>query len=191
MGKIIILSGPSGSGKTTLYKKLMASKELKNKLTKSISVTTRPRREEEKNGRDYLFVSRKMFLYKRRCGHFLESEKIFDNYYGTPNKNIRDLLKAGKNVLLCIDVNGAKTVRRKFPGAATIFINTPSLKVLENRLKKRGSESKHILRLRLEVARKELKEAKHYQYVVINDNLRLSYKHLETIILHELKITQM
>lgn len=185
-GKIIIISGPSGSGKTTLYKKLMAGKRLKNRLARSISVTTRPKRAGEKQGRDYIFVSPKQFAYKRRHRHFLESEKVFGNYYGTPNKNVRDLLKAGKNVLLSIDVKGAKTVRQKYPGAISIFIKTPSLKILESRLKRRGSEGKRVLRLRLETARKELREAGRYQYVVINDSLGLAYKRLESIVLQEI-----
>jgi len=141
-GKIIIISGPSGSGKTTLYKKLLASKKLKGRLVRSVSTTTRPKRKGERRGRDYLFVSLKMFLYKKRCGHFLESEVVFGNHYGTPKKNVQDLLRAGKNVLLCIDVKGAKTVCRKLPGVITIFIKTTSLAVLAIRLKGRGSEQK-------------------------------------------------
>jgi len=181
-GKIIIISGPSGSGKTTLYKKLMASRTLKGKLAKSISMTTRLKRKGERHGRDYLFVSRKMFLYKKRCGHFLESERVFDNYYGTPNKGVRKLLDDGKNVLLCIDVKGAKTVRKKFPKALTIFIKTPTFTELENRLKSRGSDHKNVIKLRLKTARKELKELKNYNYVIVNDNLRTAYNNLERIV---------
>lgn len=181
-GKIIIISGPSGSGKTTLYKKLLASRKFKSKLAKSISVTTRPKRNGEKHGRDYFFVSLKMFLYKKRMGHFLESERVFDNYYGTPSKNVREFLSTGKNVLLCIDVKGAKTVRRKFPKVATVFIKTPSLTVLANRLKGRGSEQKDIVQLRLETARRELREASKYNYVIVNDNLRAAYSQLERIV---------
>jgi len=187
-GKVIIISGPSGSGKTTLYKKLLTSKKLKKKLVKSISVTTRPKRIGEKNGRDYLFVSRKMFQYKKRAGHFLESEKVFDNDYGTPRKNVLDVLRAGKNVLLCIDVKGAKTVRRKVPAALTVFIKTPSLSVLASRLKKRGSERRDSLKLRLATARKELKEAKNYNYVIINDTMRAAYRQLEEIVSKELDL---
>jgi len=185
-GKIVIISGPSGSGKTTLHENLLESRKLKSGLTKSISVTTRPKREGEKNGRDYIFVSPKMFLYKRRKGHFLESEKVFGNYYGTPNKNVRDLLRAGKNVLLCIDVKGAKTVRRKFPEAITIFIKTPSMAVLASRLRNRGSEKKNAVKERMETARKELREARKYQHVIVNDNLKESCNRLEAIIGAEL-----
>ena len=123
-GKIFILSGPSGSGKTSLYKKLLESQR---RVVKTISVTTRRRRPGEKDGRDYFFVSPRMFFYKKRRGLFLETQKIFDHYYGTPKKCVADFLRGGKNVLLCIDVKGAKVVRRKFPKAISIFIKTPSL----------------------------------------------------------------
>jgi len=136
-GKIFIISGPSGSGKTTLYKQLLSGGK---RLVKSISFTTREMRPGEKCGKDYVFVSRKMFLYKERSGHFLESEKVFGNYYGTPYKNVRELLAVGKNVLLCIDVKGAKTVCRKFPQTVRIFIKAPSLKDLKKRLEKRLTE---------------------------------------------------
>ena len=187
-GKIIIISGPSGSGKTTLYKKLLASKKFKRMLAKSVSTTTRPRRKGEKHGRDYSFVSMKMFQYKKRRGHFLESEQVFGNYYGTPNKNVQDLLSEGKNVLLCIDVKGTKSVRRKIHGVITIFIKTTSLAVLAARLKTRGSEKKSVLEQRLKIARKELCEAKKYKYVVINDRLRAAYRKLEAIIAKEIDL---
>lgn len=181
-GQIVIISGPSGSGKTTLYKKILRSRKLKNRLVKSISVTTRPKRAGEKHGRDYFFVSPRMFLHKKRKGHFLESEKVFDNYYGTPKKKVLDLLRAGKNVLLCIDVKGAETVRREFPKAATIFIRTASMTVLAKRLKGRGSEKNEIMRRRLETARNELKKAKKYDRVILNDNLKDAYERLEAVI---------
>jgi guanylate kinase len=184
-GKIIILSGPSGSGKTTLYKRLLLSRRLKKKLVKSISVTTRPKRPGEKNGRDYLFVSRKMFLSKVRAGHFLEWEKVFDNYYGTPKIAVRRLLKEGKKVLLCIDVKGAGTVIRRYKKAVRIFVAAPSLAALKKRLKGRGSETSKSLDLRMRIARQEMREKKKYDYVVVNDDLTKAYKKLEKIIYQE------
>ena len=186
-GKIIIISGPSGSGKTTLYKKLLASKRLKGMLVRSVSTTTRPKRKGEEHGRDYSFVSLKMFLYKNRCGHFLESEVVFGNHYGTPNKNVLDLLRAGKNVLLCIDVKGAKTVCRKFPEVITIFIKTTSLAVLATRLKGRGSEKKSVIAQRLKTAKEEMREEKKYKYVIINSDLRTAYRKLEAVIVSEIR----
>jgi len=181
-GKIIIISGPSGSGKTTLHKKLLASKKLRAKLVKSISATTRPRRSGEKNGRDYLFLTQKQFLDKIRKGYFLEWQKVFEQYYGTPRNYVEKLLKKDKNVLLCIDVKGATVVRRACPEAVTIFIKAPSLPVLKKRLMARGSESTEDLRLRLKTARQELLEAKKYKYVIVNDDLKRSLKELESVV---------
>ncbi len=185
-GRIVIISGPSGSGKTTLHERLLSCKKMKKVLVKSISATTRPPRKGEKNGRDYFFLSEKMFLYKKHAGHFLESERVFLYYYGTPNKNVQDHLKSGRNVLLCIDVKGAKTVWRKHPRTLKIFIKAPSLDVIQKRMKKRATESDKDLALRLSTARKELKEAKKYDYVIVNDELNRAAKELETVILKEL-----
>lgn len=181
-GKIIIISGPSGSGKTTLHKELLAGRKFRAKLVKSISATTRPRRSGEKNGRDYLFLTQKQFLDRIRKGYFLEWQKVFDHYYGTPVNYVEQLLKKDKNVLLCIDVKGAAVVRRARPEAATIFIKAPSLAVLKKRLLARGSESQEDLRLRLKRARQELLEAKKYKYVIVNDDLRRSLKQLESVV---------
>lgn len=178
-GKIIILSGPSGSGKTTLYKKILANTR---DLVKTVSVTTRPKRPGEKHGHDYFFVSHKQFLYKKRAGHFLESQKVFENYYGTPKKGVRDLLASGQNVFMCIDVKGARVVCKKFPKAVRIFIKTPSVAVLKKRLLGRGSEDKKELKLRLRTALKELKEAKKYDYVISNDDFSHAYQKLFKII---------
>ena len=186
-GKIIIISGPSGSGKTTLYKKLLASKKLKGALVISVSTTTRPKRKEEKHDRDYSFVSLKMFRHKKRRGHFLESEIVFGNHYGTPKKNVQDLLRVGKNVLLCIDVKGAKTVRRKLSEVITVFIKTTSLAVLAARLKSRGSEKKSVVAQRLKTAKEEMREEKKYKYVIINSDLRAAYRKLEAIIVSEIR----
>ncbi len=185
-GKIIIISGPSGSGKTTLYKKLLA--KYKDRLVRSVSVTTRPKRFGEKHGRDYFFVSPNMFEHKRKSGHFLEWEKVFDNFYGTPKKHVRDILINGKNVLLCIDVKGAKAVLGRIPRAVRIFVKTPSLAILEKRLKGRGSETKGVVKMRLDTARKELKEAKNYDHIIVNDHLTHAFKQLKEVVSSELEI---
>lgn len=185
-GKIIIISGPSGSGKTTLHKKLLASRALRSKLVKSISAATRPRRLGEKNGRDYLFLTLKNFLDKIRRGYFLEWQKVFDHYYGTPRNYVEKLLKAGRDVLLCIDVKGAAVVRQAYPEAITIFIKAPSAAILKKRLMTRGSENTADVRLRLKRARQELLEAKNYQYVIVNDNLERSLKELEAAVCLEI-----
>ena len=155
-----------------------------------MSVTTRQRRPQEKHGRDYLFITKKQFLYKKHAGHFLESQKVFDNYYGTPKKNVSDLLRRGKNVLLCIDVKGAKVIRRHFPEAVAIFIKTLSLNELKRRLLSRGSEDKKTINLRLKIARQELGEALHYKHIVINDSLFKALNRLKKIITSELRLNK-
>ena len=185
--RIVIISGPSGCGKTTLHKALLARPLLKGKLVKSISATTRLKRPGEREGRDYLFLSTKTFEERIKKGYFLEWEKVFDHYYGTPKKQALKLLKKGINVLLCIDVKGAKTVAQEFPQALKIFIKAPSLKILEARLKARGSESRGSLEARLKVARRELKEARYYDYVVINADLNKALGKLQQIVCSELR----
>lgn len=182
-GIFVILSGPSGSGKTTLHKAILASPALKGKLVKSLSATTREKRAGERQGRDYLFLSKAVFEDRIKRGYFLEWERVFDNYYGTPKRQALNLLKKGINVLLCIDVKGAKQVRHDYPNALTIFIKTPTIKVLESRLRERASESHESLSLRLKVAREELKQAKYYKHQIINGHLGRATKALEAIVL--------
>lgn len=184
--KIFVISGPSGSGKTTLCEQLFTNKKIKKNLVKIVSVTTRARRCGEKNFQDYLFVSRKMFLYKKKAGHFLESQKVFDNYYGTPKKDVNRTLKAGKNVLLCIDVKGAREVCRKITGVVKIFIKTPDVFVLKQRLKRRSSEGKQSMNLRLKMARKELEASKKYKYIIINDDIKKASLQLKEIVFSEI-----
>lgn len=184
--KVFILSGPSGSGKTTLYKRLLKDRSLKKLIVKSISVTTRAKRPGEKNGRDYIFVSPKMFAYKKRAGHFLESMKVFDNYYGTPLKGVHDIINKGKSVLLCIDVQGTKVVTRKIKNVVTIFVKPPSFTELKNRLRQRGSEDEDIVNLRLKVAKKEMLEVGNYKYKIVNDSIDRAYCELVKIIKNEL-----
>jgi len=186
--RIVIISGPSGCGKTTLHKALLAIPRLKGKLVKSISATTRPKRPGERQGRDYLFLSSKMFEDRINKGYFLEWEKVFDRYYGTPKRQVLNLLKKDINVLLCIDVKGAKTIRQEFPQALKIFIKAPSLKVLESRLKTRASEDHENLTRRLKTAGRELKESKYYDYSVINSDLKKALEKLRRIIFKELGI---
>jgi len=127
-----------------------------------------------------------MFFYKKNKGLLLESAKVFDNYYGTPKKEAESILKSGKNVLLSIDVQGAKKILKKYPDAVTIFIITPSFQILKKRLEARNSESKKSLKVRLNIAKKELLERKKYKYSVINDDLNKACKTLQNIILSEI-----
>ena len=185
-GKIIILSGPSGSGKTTLHQKILKNPAFKKILVKSLSATTRLPRSGEKDGRDYLFLSKKEFLAKQKRGEFLESMQVFDNYYGTPKKQVDAALKKGKNVLLCIDVKGAAVVSQSRKDALKIFVRTPTLKDLKARLQKRGTENQKSLNLRLKISKEELKEASVYDYVVVNDTLSRAYRELVQILSKEI-----
>ncbi len=184
-GKIVILSGPSGSGKTTLHQKLLSSPAFKKTLVKSLSATTRAARQGEKNGRDYLFLTKKEFLTKRERGQFLESMQVFDNFYGTPKDKVDAALEKGKNVLLCIDVQGAAFVSKQRKDVIKIFIKTPTLKDLRKRLQKRGTENAQSLDLRLKIAKDELKQASAYNYVVVNDSLSRAYRQLAQILKKE------
>jgi guanylate kinase len=185
-GRIVILSGPSGSGKTTLHQKLLKSPSFKMKLVKSLSATTRLPRAGEKNGRDYLFLSKEDFLAKQKRGEFLEFMQVFENYYGTPKDKVDAALKKGKSVLLCIDVQGARVVSEKYPDALLVFVKTPTLADLKKRLSKRGTESAEDFKLRLKVAKDELKEAKNYHHVVVNDTLAHAYRDLTKILNKEI-----
>lgn len=178
-GKVFILSGPSGSGKTTLYQKALSAFP---QLRKSVSATTRPKRPGEVQGRDYFFISEKMFLYKIRAKHFLEYEQFFGNYYGTPNKHVQDILTSGHSVLLCIDVKGAKTVIRKYPQAITVFVKTPTLQDLKRRLIQRGSEDLKTIENRLKRVKLELQEAKTYDHIIVNDHLTRAQHALNRIV---------
>jgi len=186
-GRIIILSGPSGSGKTTLYQKLLADPQFKGHLKRSVSVTTRDKRDGERHGRDYFFISVDHFLRMRDSGQLLESQKVYQDYYGTPYRPLRSALKKGKNVLLCIEVKGARVVRRKEPDCLAIFVKPPNLTVLKKRLAKRGTESPAVRKARFERARMELRDACRYDYILVNDRLDICYRALKAVLTRELK----
>ena len=178
-GRVIILSGPSGAGKTTLHDLLLKAPRFSGRLIRSISATTRKPRGQERHGREYLFLSKAMFEHKIKTGQFLEWMKVFDNYYGTPMKNVRDALKRGKHVLLCIDVKGAAVVRKKIPDALMVFVKTSTLKELRCRLEGRGTDTPASVSLRLRTAREELKEASQYDVVIVNNKLEVAFNELK------------
>ncbi|MBF0485926.1 MAG: guanylate kinase [Candidatus Omnitrophica bacterium] len=181
-GRIIILSGPSGAGKTTLHDLLLKSPEFRGRIVRSVSATTRKPRGTEKQGREYFFFSKKMFEHKIRTHQFLEWARVFDNYYGTPIKNVREILSRGRHVLLCIDVQGARLVRKKVPEAFLVFVKTPSLDELRRRLEKRGTDSKESISLRLKTARLELKDVSRYDCVIVNDELNRAFGELKQVL---------
>ena len=174
------MSAPSGCGKTTLCKKLL---EDDLGLIPSISTTTRSPRPEEKDGVDYHFVPEKKFHEMVRRNGFLEHEGNFGNLYGTPKKFIEQNLKAGRPVLLSIDVKGAMKVRKMYPAESVlIFILPPSVTALKKRLKGRKSDLPSAIRKRLGLAKKEMAYKNRYDYRVVNDRLDSAYKRLRKII---------
>lgn len=165
---LVIISGPAGAGKSTVVRELLATCPLP--LVLSISATTRPPREGERDGVNYFFISHDEFARRRADGEFLECMEVFGlgHWYGTLQSQVASGLAAGKWVILEIDVEGAQTVVEKHPDALTIFIHSGSIEELEARLRKRNSETEASLARRLEVARRELACKNRYRYEVIN-----------------------
>ena len=168
-GKLFILSGPSGVGKGTVREKILENPNIN--LVYSISMTTRSPREGEVDGVHYYFVSNEYFEKAIENNELLEYAKFVGNYYGTPKKMIEKQLSEGKNVLLEIEVQGAKQVMKKCPEAVTIFMVPPSFEELEKRIRGRRSEPEDIVQQRLSKAKSEMALRKNYKYVVVNDTV--------------------
>lgn len=181
-GRLIVISGPSGSGKTTICQHLM--KVLPN-IEYSISFTTRQPRRGEKDGKDYFFVSQEEFQRRIKDSLFLEHAKVFDNYYGTSKNWILEKLSLSKDILLSIDVQGAAKIKKNFQDAVLIFLMPPSLKVLEDRLKKRATDDDAEVSKRLLMAKDEMAEVGNYNYVVINDKVDETVSEIKGIIQRE------
>jgi guanylate kinase len=178
-GNLIILSGPSGAGKTTLRKSLQ--KNLPD-LHFSVSWTTRPPRAEETPGQDYRFVSLRQFERNKEADGFLEWAKVHEEYYGSPLIPIQRWMQKGEDVLLDIDIQGARKVKKKIPQAIAIFILPPSHKELEKRLNSRETESREKIRIRLKNARTELLAVQYFDYALINQEIPASIENLLAII---------
>lgn len=167
-GRLVLFSGPSGVGKDTLLDILF---EKRPDFQRSISMTTRLKRENEQNGKDYYFVSFEEFESMLSSGEVLEFAKYGKNLYGTPKKPVDNWLENGKTVILKIEVQGASNIKKLYPDALAIFVMPPSLEILESRLRTRGTEDEEDLIRRMEIARDEMAKSKDYDYIVINDNL--------------------
>jgi guanylate kinase len=183
-GLLIVLSSPSGGGKTTLAMKLLAKDK---NILRSVSCTTRKPRTGEKNGKDYFFLSQAEFKKMRDKKAFLEWAPVHGQFYGTPKSWVLEQLDKGRDVLLVIDVQGGRAIRRLYPQALLIFLVPPSLKVLGERLSLRRSEDAASLRVRLKAAREEMRAGKAYPHRVVNDRLAQAVKEVFQIIRQERK----
>lgn len=176
---VFIVSAPSGSGKTTLVGRLISEVE---RLRFSVSYTTRNPRGSEQNGRDYSFVSRGEFEAMIGRDELLEWAEVFGNYYGTAQRFLIEACQRGDDLLLDIDVQGAAKIRKRLPGAVSIFILPPSRVEMEARLRKRGQDSEEVIAKRLSDAQREIKGVREYDYVLINDQLEQSAASLRAIV---------
>lgn len=178
-GSLYIVSAPSGSGKTTLLQRLLRSI---TELKFSVSYTTRPPRPEEQEGIDYFFTSHSAFLGMADRGEFLEWAEYQGQLYGTGRAFVEKHLEAGDDVILDIDIQGARQVKQKIQDATLVFVLPPSFDELERRLKARMMESDDSIRRRLQIARGEILFFRNYDYIIINDLLENSILLLESIV---------
>lgn len=167
-GKLFVISGPSGVGKGTLVNKIL---EKNKELFLSVSATTRNKREGEIDGINYYFKEKEEFAKMADENEFLEWATFCENSYGTPKRPVFDKLNDGKDVILEIEIQGAMQVKKNMPSCVLVFIAPPSKEELINRLKGRGTETEEVIKLRVETATKELKVAKEYDYIIVNDNI--------------------
>jgi guanylate kinase len=178
-GMLIILSGPSGCGKGTVLSALLARRD---DTVISISATTRNPRVGEQDGVQYFFRSKEQFEQMIEKDQLLEYANYNGNYYGTPSAPVEQWLSEGKNVVLEIEVQGAQKVMSRCKDHVSIFITPPSVEVLEQRLRGRGTETEDVIRGRLDAAKKELEAAKSYQYIVCNDEIENAVDKIEAIL---------
>ena len=181
-GNLFIISAASGAGKTSLVKKLLT---LINDLTLSISHTTRNPRPSEIDGKDYFFVTNKIFEAMIKEDKFLETAKCHGSFYGTSRNFVEEVRDAGKDIIFEIDWQGAKSIKAIFPEAISIFILPPSLKKLEERLTARGQDSEDTIKARLSAAKSEMSHVNQFDYVTINDKFDDALEELRSIIMAE------
>lgn len=179
MTTVFIISAPSGSGKSTLVSRLL---QRDSRLRFSVSYTTRKPRGKEKPGESYIFISRAEFEDRIERGEFLEYAEVFGNYYGTNRKVLEQAEQEGKDLVLDIDVQGARQLKNTIPSAVTIFILAPSRDVLEQRLQARSEDSPETIQRRLRDAAEEIRNYKQYDYVLVNHRVDESTDMLAAIV---------
>lgn len=178
-GILIVLSGFSGAGKGTLVKELMKTYD---NYALSISMTTRKPREGEVHGREYFFTERESFEEKIAQNGLIEYAEYCGNYYGTPRDYVEEMLTAGRDVLLEIEIQGMHKVKKMFPDMLTLFVTPPSIAELEKRLRGRGTETEEVIKKRLARAAEEAKGMEDYEYLVVNDDLQECVEEIHSIV---------
>ncbi|NOR70093.1 MAG: guanylate kinase [Methylomarinum sp.] len=178
-GKLYIISAPSGAGKTSLVKQLVSKVD---QLDVSVSHTTRAIREGETHGQDYFFTSVDAFKQMISDHAFLEHAQVFDNFYGTAQQSVEDMLEQGIDVILEIDWQGAEQVKKMLPNSISIFILPPSIEILQQRLENRGQDSKEIIARRMQDAVKEMSHCHEFDYLIVNDDFNVALTELTSII---------
>ena len=179
MTNVFIISAPSGSGKSTLVGKLI---ERVPRLRFSVSYTTRPPRGQEVNGHEYIFTTPEDFKERLARGEFLEWAEVFGNYYGTHSSELDRAAREGVDLALDIDVQGARQLKERIPGAVSIFILAPSRQILEQRLRARSQDSEAVIERRLREAAEEIRNYSQYDYVLVNREVGASVETLASIV---------
>ena len=178
LGNLTVLTGPSGVGKGTIVRKILDNH---SDVWLSISATTRQPRSGEIHGQHYLFLEEKDFKKIINKNGFLEWASFSNNFYGTPKETVIQKIKEGTMVLLEIELEGARQIRKSFPGALQIFLAPPDLAELEKRIRERGTESEEAIRARLEIAKRELIAVKEFDALVINKNIDTAFREIESL----------
>ncbi|MBQ1995170.1 MAG: guanylate kinase [Clostridia bacterium] len=179
-GILVVISAPSGCGKDTIVNEIV--KEMGDEASVSVSMTTREMRTGEEEGVNYYYVSVDQFKKNIENGEMLEYTRYGSNYYGTPVGPVKEKLREGKTVFLIIEVEGGENVKKIFPDCVKIFVIPPSMEVLSNRLRGRGTDNEEAIATRLEIARTELQRAVEYDYIVENDVLQDAVEDVKAII---------
>lgn len=181
-GNLFVLTGPSGVGKNTIIDRVLSEA---GGLVESVSVTTRKQRDGERDGVDYFFTDRESFEKMKSHNHFIESAEFAGNYYGTPRNWVQMRVQEGLDVVLVIEVQGAKQVKQQFPDAILVFLAPPSMVELEKRLRRRATESEDVIAMRLDKAGQEMNQRHLFHYEVVNEDVDQAVNNVLSIVYAE------